>query len=174
MKCTDGEKKSQLKHYYDRKALYIEKLGGKCIKCESTDDLEFDHIDPESKTFDIGSIMRRDIEVVLKELSKCQLLCTECHFQKTVSEGSLGSSWVNKPRLVHGSTWTYKHHGCRCIVCVKSHRERYPLKREYRDTGPIQHGQRRVYLKGCRCDLCRKSNADYAQKLRISKNARVM
>lgn len=166
MGCTDAEKESQLNHYYNRKASYIEVLGGKCVECSSAENLEFDHVDPDSKSFTIASMLRCDSEKVLRELGKCQLLCEGCHLQKTLAEGSLGRGWSNKPRLVHGSVWTYKHHGCRCNVCVKSYRERYPSKRKYRDTGLLRHGQRRSYLKGCRCSLCKRANADYTRELK--------
>jgi 5-methylcytosine-specific restriction endonuclease McrA len=31
-----------------RRARLIELLGGQCVRCGSTDELEFDHIDPET------------------------------------------------------------------------------------------------------------------------------
>ena len=168
MKCTESEKKSQLRHYYSRKSLYVEKLGGVCTNCGASEDLEFDHIDPDSKSFTIGNKVRLDLDTVLEELKKCQLLCNDCHLKKSKAEGSLSKGWTNKARLVHGSKWTYQHHGCRCEICREANRERNRLRRKgferkFRDIGPMQHGQRRFYLKGCRCSLCKEANAAYSR-----------
>lgn len=60
-----------------------ELLGGRCGRCGATSDLEIDHIDPSAKTFRITDVLTRKREVRLAELSKCQLLCTDCHADKT-------------------------------------------------------------------------------------------
>jgi hypothetical protein len=63
--------------------ILLEKLGGKCIKCGATDKLEFDHIDPSIKSFNISSGYHKPKEEMENELSKCQLLCNKCHCEKT-------------------------------------------------------------------------------------------
>lgn len=45
-----------------RRVQLIELLGGKCVRCGSTNDLEFDHIDPETKRFAVGSDMSKSAE----------------------------------------------------------------------------------------------------------------
>ena len=61
--------------------------GGKCVKCGSNQDLDFDHIDPSTKSASISKLVASSNKVnVIKELSKCQLLCKSCHTLKTVSK----------------------------------------------------------------------------------------
>lgn len=89
--------------YHARKAKAIERLGGRCVSCGSTEALEFDHIDPALKSFDV--LERWSIAAVrfLAEVDKCQLLCETCH--KTKHEAQ------------HGTLARYSHHGCRCEDC---------------------------------------------------------
>ena len=68
----------------ERKKLLIEMLGGKCKSCGTTKNLQFDHIDPTTKSFSIAKKYR--CPVVFEEIKKCQLLCYECHLKKTSEE----------------------------------------------------------------------------------------
>ena len=63
--------------------ILIEKLGGKCVECCCTEALEFDHIDPTTKSFNIAAGYTKPKEVLLAEVAKCQLLCNKCHIEKT-------------------------------------------------------------------------------------------
>jgi len=65
-----------------RRERLIEMLGGACVRCGATDDLEFDHIDPATKAFAVGSDMSRAWSKLVEEALKCQLLCFECHVAK--------------------------------------------------------------------------------------------
>lgn len=60
-------------------------LGGHCVEtiCGTTEDLQFDHIDPETKEFSIARYWNRPWSIMVKELDKCQLLCRDCHLDKT-------------------------------------------------------------------------------------------
>jgi len=61
----------------------IEYKGGKCICCEynkCVSALEFHHIDPSKKDFNLGSKGKtRSWEKIKIELDKCVLLCANCH-----------------------------------------------------------------------------------------------
>ena len=65
------------------KLLAIEYKGGKCCKCgynKSVRSLQFHHINPEEKDFDIGhSGYTLSWEKTKKELDKCILVCANCH-----------------------------------------------------------------------------------------------
>jgi len=61
----------------------IEHLGGKCLGCGSTKDLQFDHIDRKEKVENVSKLLGHSDERVLLEVNKCQLLCSECHNIKT-------------------------------------------------------------------------------------------
>ena len=69
-----------------RREKLIAILGGKCVKCESTKNLQFDHINPKTKLFEINQKLRYKFEYLLKEVTKCQLLCISCHTGKTNRE----------------------------------------------------------------------------------------
>lgn len=64
-------------------------LGGKCVRCGATEDLQFDHIDPATKSFTITAHLNRRWEVLVVELDKCQLLCRPHHLEKTVAESGV-------------------------------------------------------------------------------------
>jgi hypothetical protein len=63
--------------------ILIEKMGGKCIECGCKEALEFDHIDPSTKSFNIAAGYTKPKEILLEEVAKCQLLCNKCHVEKT-------------------------------------------------------------------------------------------
>jgi hypothetical protein len=95
--------------YAERRSAWIKSQGGKCIKCGSDKFLQADHIDPSTKihhSFWTWSEARRELE-----LSKCQLLCRACHFDKSHRE-----QWGRSPRE-HGHARMYEMFGCRCSKC---------------------------------------------------------
>lgn len=94
-----------------RKAYAIAKLGGACISCGSTVDLQFDHIDPFTKRDAITRMLTLALSTLDEELAKCQLLCKPCHKIKTKG---------NNDQFVpaeHGTAARYTKHGCRCEQC---------------------------------------------------------
>jgi hypothetical protein len=72
--------------YQAAKAKLIELLGGKCVRCGSSEDLQFDHVERELKEFAITDRWNRSPAELQAELAKCQLLCREHHLEKTRSE----------------------------------------------------------------------------------------
>lgn len=66
---------------YKIKKEMVEYKGGKCEKCgydKSLRALQFHHIEPSEKDFNIGGITTMN-ENVKKELDKCILVCANCH-----------------------------------------------------------------------------------------------
>jgi hypothetical protein len=61
--------------YFTLREQIIENLGGKCRCCSSTENLEFNHIDPLIKVTEASylHIMKKN------EWKKCELLCKKCH-----------------------------------------------------------------------------------------------
>jgi 5-methylcytosine-specific restriction endonuclease McrA len=110
---NEYHKEYNKERHIQRRTKLINHLGGKCVNCNSTENLQFDHIDPSSKTFTIAQKWLTNWNNLLKEVSKCQLLCQTCHSNKTIKD--LG----NKPRQ-HGSDTMYRQ-GCRCIECKQAH-----------------------------------------------------
>ena len=103
-----------VERYHRRRAMIIENLGGECAHCSSTEQLEIDHIDRSTKSFDIGkAISGWAEERIQRELDKCQLLCKDCHLEKTEAETVSG----------HG-VGVSGAKNCYCTECA-------PLKKEY-------------------------------------------
>lgn len=76
-------RKYALDRYYKKRNELIAALGGRCILCGSTEDLNFDHTDQIDKKFAIGKLLSHSNREVDKEVQKCDLLCFTCHMKKT-------------------------------------------------------------------------------------------
>jgi hypothetical protein len=67
----------------NRKEKAVKLLGGKCCKCgydKCLKALQFHHIDPNKKNFEISSSSSKvSWNVIEKELKKCILVCANCH-----------------------------------------------------------------------------------------------
>lgn len=102
----------------NRRQKFIDLLGGKCVSCGSTENLQFDHQNAKKKTFDINSIKDGKESIILKELKKCVLLCPSCHLNKTKDN----KEHINKDKKParHGTLWMYKKYKCRCPKCQKA------------------------------------------------------
>jgi 5-methylcytosine-specific restriction endonuclease McrA len=60
----------------------IEYCGGACNHCgynKSTTALDFHHINPETKSGEIGNLVKYSWDKLKAELDKCILLCSNCH-----------------------------------------------------------------------------------------------
>ena len=73
-------------HRDKRRAYCLEYLGGKCVKCGTIHNLQFDHIKREGKKYEITRKITNNFDSIKEELDKCQLLCAPCHLEKTASE----------------------------------------------------------------------------------------
>jgi hypothetical protein len=114
---------SKISDYKKRREKMINYLGGTCCNCGINENLQFDHVDHNSKSFDISSRWSTHWQILKIELDKCQLLCKSCHKEKTMKEGSFAKNWTNLPRQVHGTVWSYSKYKCRCNLCKKAKKE---------------------------------------------------
>ncbi len=110
--CRDCSR-SYYKNYYkttnkERKRLYTknraaaqeirmliaEKKSVPCMDCGQTYPtyvMDFDHRNPKDKSFMISSSVRaRSIELVRKEIEKCDVVCANCHRIRTHSDSTGG------------------------------------------------------------------------------------
>lgn len=66
-----------------KKERAIKHLGNKCVDCNGifpASVYDFHHLDPSIKEYNIGNIVRRkSFQTVEEELTKCVLLCANCH-----------------------------------------------------------------------------------------------
>lgn len=109
--------------YAARRAEAIAVLGGKCVQCQTTSDLEIDHIDPSQKSYSMSKILNRSKALVESELAKCQILCHECHVDKHRSQAECG-------------TTARYHAGCRCSECRRAIAAREKLRKTTWKYGP--------------------------------------
>ena len=160
-------------YYYKRRAKMISYLGVACAHCGSTDQLEFDHIDPALKSFDISVNMTLNNPEVRAELDKCQLLCPPCHRAKTAMENT---------GIEHGTRTGWMKSGCKCAQCYASkrawHDERNAKRRGTTGNSkrlpygrPASHGEILMYRRGCKCVDCKAANAAYVRELKARKTA---
>lgn len=59
-----------------------QQLGGKCSKCgysKCLDALDFHHVDPNKKLYNIGGLHNTTKKNILIEVKKCILICSNCH-----------------------------------------------------------------------------------------------
>lgn len=157
----------------ERRAKAIEQLGGKCVRCGSTENLEFDHIEAGSYERRPGSgrhaMMWSFSEKRLQEeLRKCQLLCHDCHKLKTRENNEYPVAWNRIDD--HGTEAMYLK-GCRCVPCKDARHEARVRRGEVttnrrRLHRVTEHGEGTRGIKGCKCDLCKKTRREYMRKFR--------
>ena len=58
-------------------------LGGKCVGCGTTHNLEFDHIDRTQKKTNVTTLLKSSRDDLHEEIKKCRLLCRDCHIAKS-------------------------------------------------------------------------------------------
>ena len=94
-----------LRRYHDRRNRAIIFLGSQCVYCSTTKDLQFHHIKPEERSFDIAKGWNCKESKFWDEVKKCELRCEICHkdTHKVVHE--------------HGTPHKYWQ-GCRCNLCT--------------------------------------------------------
>ncbi len=128
---------NQRRYRIRRRERATQYLGGKCVKCGSSESLEFDHIEPETKTKDISQaiIAAWSWERLREELDKCQLLCSDHHHEKTINQGCRSKfAWNKVENPNHGTAVMYgPPWRCRCDACVE-------WKRLYRRKAVDTHG----------------------------------
>lgn len=96
----------------------IEYLGGKCVWCNSTKELQIDHKDKTTKLFNISTgIQKFSKEKIWKEVEKCQLLCRKCHRKKSVLSGDVQEA-------KHGNYTMRFRRNCHCDLCTEYCRKR--------------------------------------------------
>lgn len=81
-----------------RKIKLIQIMGGKCQKCgyaKSAAALDFDHINPSTKKRTLSHLLASQepeaFEMAIEEAKQCQLLCSNCHREKTYPNCELPS-----------------------------------------------------------------------------------
>ena len=114
---------STMSEYMQRKEKMHKYLGGCCVVCGATDNLQIDHTNAEDKEFNISSNWSRSWDFLVVELDKCQLLCEPHHLEKTAREEDNTGGGHNKwEDIQHGKVWAYAKYACRCDLCKEAKR----------------------------------------------------
>lgn len=96
--CRDCQKEYKREHYLKNKQKYVDNAKKytqsvvdwflekkKELKCSNCGDerywvLDFHHVDPKEKDSNISELIRKGSkDRILNELSKCEILCSNCH-----------------------------------------------------------------------------------------------
>lgn len=76
----------------------VDYKGGKCITCgynKCSAAMDFHHLDPNQKDYQISGIRYKPWDLVQSELDKCILLCRNCHAELHDEEGWKHNQQVN-------------------------------------------------------------------------------
>ena len=102
----------------------VEAMGGKCSicgydKCQAS--LALHHIDPNEKEYSLGGLRAtpRKWEIIVKELQKCALICSNCHgeiHQGLISDNKIKCTY-NKKYI--RSSFYPKSEQDNCPICGK-------------------------------------------------------
>jgi hypothetical protein len=66
----------------NREMLAKIKLEKGCCRCGYNGHhsaLDFNHIDPSTKKFNLGEVGHRSIKLIMAEVEKCEVMCANCH-----------------------------------------------------------------------------------------------
>lgn len=107
----DRKREYQREWLQRRRAEYLSDKS--CAMCGSTEELEIDHVDPNTKDPRLkrssgGRMFGWSKEHREAELVKCQVLCGKCHLDKTLRD---------RRKTDHGRGHMYQHFKCRCELC---------------------------------------------------------
>lgn len=94
----------------------VAQLGGKCVVCGTTEDLEVHHKNPAAKELNVSGMWTRRPSVQAAELAKCELRCAK-HHREAHASGC-------------GTAARYRR-GCRCEDCRTAYST---YRRGYRQT----------------------------------------
>lgn len=150
-------------YYREQRDAAIAFLGGACVVCGATGELEIDHINWRTKSLELGRQWAHSD--FWAELKKCQLLCKGCHRKKSKIDKRERAE--EEQAFLHGTTYSFMKKKCTCSACEKAKRDFYDKKNEKRRISgardpyknSAEHGEVRRYFRGCRCSLCRAANA---------------
>ena len=112
--------KYMIKRYHQRRDELVKRLGGKCLWCETKENLQLDHKDKNKKNVEPARLMSLSKIRFEAEIPLLQLLCAKHHGEKTAEENG-----KKRARGTHGTLSSYRY--CKCGECraanAKSSRE---------------------------------------------------
>lgn len=117
---NEYQRKYQKDRYHDRKDEAIKALGGKCVICGSTENLELDHKDPDDKSFTITKLWSVPEDEFKREVKKCRLLCRKDHLKHTGKQRENGEVKSEPGKSEYGKDNKKKSASARLEVLAKN------------------------------------------------------
>lgn len=107
-------------YYHNRRQWLRNTLGPNCAYCDNSDEeFHLDHIDPTRKKYKINKVLKGLAKSKLaSEMPNLQILCLNCHKNKTKKESKLRNS-ARPLNEMHGTATGYGKFKCRCDLCRK-------------------------------------------------------
>jgi hypothetical protein len=102
LQCYKYDPQKSLQKRLTRKAYIVKKLGGKCSVCgydKNLAALDIHHVDPTIKEYrlDTCNLAKKSLSDIEQELSKCVVLCRNCHsehhYKNYFNWKSFGNEW---------------------------------------------------------------------------------
>lgn len=136
-----------------RRNHYKQILGGVCSRCGATEDLEFDHKDPKTKT--VRYLWNQSNAFLDAERPLLQLLCAKHHHEKTTSEHHhLSEKWQKalsegrirpfpKLPIIHGTHTGGLHYKCKCLLCITAYND-FDRSQRNGDTAYVEAAKKRL------------------------------
>jgi transposase-like protein len=90
----------------ETKAMLVAEFGGACRLCgfdRYTGALQFHHLDPATKSFQLGGRgLTRSLKILREEAKKCVLLCANCHAMVEAGVATLPAALPSSGHVAHG------------------------------------------------------------------------
>ena len=85
------------------------KAGRPCTDCGRVFDpqvMQWDHLPQFEKVRDVSTFSKCTEEEILREIAKCELVCTNCHTIRTFRRNGWGPWALHDPESAYGEIWT--------------------------------------------------------------------
>ena len=73
---VEKKRRERCKEYYD-----MVKSHSSCMCCGSKDRIQFHHVNPNSKRFEVSQGVNYSLESLKQEMRKCWVMCEGCHLK---------------------------------------------------------------------------------------------
>lgn len=88
-RCRRCRNDGVIRRRRELKIKLVKEFGGRCLNCGYDKHpciLEFHHINPLEKSFNVSNNKTMKYSILLEEAKKCQLLCPNCHREEEMQK----------------------------------------------------------------------------------------
>jgi hypothetical protein len=116
-KCAYREERRLIKVNRSHDLNLLEGQCALCLRSVGTLLIEWDHLDPTTKKYNLSAMGSLSPEEFIIEVKKCQPLCIECHNRKTFTLGDLQKWRETKHEAIFRHVIAAKK---QCVACMKT------------------------------------------------------